>query len=139
MAKNNFPPLLHLTYILQQTSDEILQKEVKIGLSQTRLMSVMSTSKAVSQREIAVKLGQTESNVSRQLKAMHSFGLVSIKKNKKDSRQREVVLTSKGLNVYVAAEKLLKKEQSKLLHMLSGSELSVFENAAQLLTAQKNL
>lgn len=139
MAKNNFPPLLHLTYILQQISDEALQKEVNIGLSQTRLMSVMSTSKPVSQREIAVRLGQTESNVSRQLKAMHASGLVSIKKNKKDSRQREVVLTSKGDKVYSSAEKLLKKEQTKLLHMLSGSELNVFENAAQLLTAQKNL
>ncbi len=139
MAKNNFPPLLHLTYILQQISDEALQKEVNIGLSQTRLMSVMSTSKSVSQREIAVRLGQTESNVSRQLKAMHTSGLVSIKKNKKDSRQREVVLTSKGDKVYSSAEKLLKKEQTKLLHMLSGSELNVFENAAQLLTAQKNL
>lgn len=139
MAKNNFPPLLHLTYILQQISDETLQKEVNIGLSQTRLMSVMSSTKPVSQREVAVRLGQTESNVSRQLKAMHQDGLVGIKKNKKDSRRKEVTLTLKGAKVYASAEKILKKEQSKLLHMLSGSELNVFENAAQLLTAQKNL
>lgn len=138
MSKNNFPPLLHLTYILQQISDEVLQKEAKVGLSQARLMSVMSTSKPVSQREIAVALGQTESNVSRQLKAMHSDGLVSIKRNKKDSRQREVVLTAHGSKIYLTAEKLLKKEQAKFLRMLNGSELNAFENAAQLLTVQKN-
>lgn len=138
MAKNNFPPLLHLTYILQQVSDEVLQKETAIGLSQARLMSVLGSSPK-SQREIASLLGQTESNVSRQLRGMQKEGLVGIRRNKKDSRQREVVITAKGQKKYQAAEKVLKKEQTGLLKMLSSSELNAFENAAQFLTAQHNL
>lgn len=139
MAKNIFPPLLHLTYILQQVSDEVLQKEIGTGLSQTRLMSVLSTTSPKSQREIASKLGQTESNVSRQLKGMQKDGLVSVRRNKKDSRQREVLLSAKGQKKYAEAEKILKKEQTSLLKMLNKSEVSVFENTAQLLTAQHNL
>jgi len=137
MAKNNFPPLLHLTYILQQVSDEVLQEEVNVGLSQARLMSVLGSSPK-SQRQIASLLGQTESNVSRLLKTMQKEGLVSIRRNKKDSRQREVVITQRGQKKYQAAEKILKKEQTSLLKMLTSSEINVFENAAQVLTAQIN-
>ncbi len=136
MAKNDFPPLLRLSYVLQQLSDEVLQKEVGIGLSQARLMSVLSASSSKSQREVASLLGQTESNVSRQLKGMQKDGLVSIRRSKKDSRQKEVVITVKGQKKYFKAEGLLKKEQARLLGMLSASELGVFENAAHILSVR---
>jgi DNA-binding MarR family transcriptional regulator len=139
MAKSNFPPLLHLTYILQQVSDETLQEEVGIGLSQARVLSVLSSSTPKSQREVAQALSQTEANVSRQVKGMHKNGLLGIKRSKKDSRQREVILTAKGLKKYEEAEKILKKKQTVFLKSLTAGEISTFENAAQLLGAQHNL
>jgi DNA-binding MarR family transcriptional regulator len=134
MAKSNFPPLLHLSYVLQQVSDEMLEKETGIGLSAARIMSVLDKSKASSQREVAVQLRQTEANVSRQLHNMKKKGLVSISRNKKDSRQRDVMLTSKGAGHYQKAEKLLKKEQSKVLRMLSAGEAKILEQAANKLS-----
>lgn len=139
MTKNNFPPLLHLTYILQQVSDEVLYVEVGIGLSQARVMSVLSSSLPKSQREIAKSLSQTEANISRLVRQMHKNGLLNIKHSKKDSRQREVLLTAKGQKTYQQAEKLLRNQQAKFLRSLKASELNALENTAQLLSAQHNL
>lgn len=116
--KSKFPPLLHLTYVLQQSSDELLLREVGTSLSHARIMSGLNSTTVRSQRHLAVELRQTEANISRQLQAMKKEGLVSIAKNKKDGRQRDVKLTRKGQNRYEKAEKLLKKEQRNLLKML---------------------
>ena|SRR3989344_7464357 len=137
--KSKFPPLLHLTFILQQVSDDLLTEKAGIGLSQARIMSVLHTSVSRSQRLVASKLGQTEANVSRQLRDMKKHGLVSIAKNKKDGRQKDVTLTSKGARVYQKAEKILKNQQSNLLRLLSGGEVKAFERAAHNLSVQHNL
>jgi DNA-binding MarR family transcriptional regulator len=137
--KSSFPPLLHLSYILQQTSDELLLDKAGVGLSQARIMSALHQSAARSQRSVAVDLAQTEANVSRQLRQMKKQGLVKITKAKKDARQRDVILTKKGRSAYGKAEKLLKKQQSNLLRLLSGSEVKAFERAAHNLSAQHQL
>jgi DNA-binding MarR family transcriptional regulator len=134
MAKSNFPPLLHLSYVLQQVSDEMLEKETGVGLSAARIMSVLDKTSPSSQRNVAVELRQTEANVSRQLHNMKKMGLVSITRNKKDSRQRDVTLTTKGAKHYQQAEKLLKKQQSKVLKMLTAGEAKILEQAADKLS-----
>jgi DNA-binding MarR family transcriptional regulator len=137
-AKSNFPPLLHLSYILQQSSDELLLSEAGVGLSQARIMSVLHRSAARSQRSAATELAQTEANVSRQLRQMKRQGLVNIKPSKNDARQREVVLTAKGSNVYQKAEKLLKKQQSQFLRLLAQNEVKAFEKATHNLSKTLN-
>jgi len=132
--KSNFPPLLHLSYVLQHKAEAVLEAEVGVGLSAARIMSVLDKSTASSQRVVAMELRQTEANVSRQLQNMKKQGLVSITRNKKDSRQRDVVLTSKGVKNYQQAEKLLKKQQSQFLKMLSAGEAQTMEQAAQKLS-----
>lgn len=109
--KSKFPPLLHLTYLLQQSTDELLLGKVGVGLSQVRIMSGLSPVLARAQHHLAVELGQTEANISRQLQVMKKHGLVSIARNKKDGRLRDVKLTHKGAVKYKKAEELLKKEQ----------------------------
>jgi DNA-binding MarR family transcriptional regulator len=131
MAKSNFPPLLHLSYVLQQTADEMLDAETGVGLSAVRIMSVLDKTKPVSQRDVAVRLRQTESNVSRQLHNMKKAGLVNISRNKKDSRQRDVTLTTKGQSHYQKAEKLLKRQQAKFLKILNTGEAKLLDKAAQ--------
>jgi len=65
---------------------------------------------------------------------MKKHGLVSITKNKKDSRQRDVTLTAKGAKKYQEAEKLLKKQQAKFLKILNAGEANSLELAAQQLS-----
>src|SRR5579884_2966403 len=127
MAKTSFPPLLHLSYILQQTAEEMLEAQAGVGLSAARIMSVLDKSSAVSQRIIAMELRQTEANVSRQLHNMKKQGLVGISRNKKDSRQSDVVLTAKGAKRYQEANKVLKKQQRQFLKILNAGESAVLE------------
>ncbi len=134
MAKSNFPSLLHLSYVLQHTADEALEQEAGVGLSAARIMSTLDKSKPASQRDVAMQLRQTEANVSRQLHNMKRAGLVSITRNKKDSRQRDVTLTAKGANHYQKAEKLLKRQQAKFLKILNAGETKALEQAAQKLS-----
>jgi len=47
MAKSKFPPLLHLSYILQQSAEEMLESQAGVGLSAARIMS------GVGQRPVA--------------------------------------------------------------------------------------
>jgi DNA-binding MarR family transcriptional regulator len=132
--KSSFPPLLHLSYNLQQLANEHLEREAGVGLSAARIMSVLDKSTPSSQRDVAMELRQTEANVSRQLHSMKKQGLVSITRSKKDSRQRDVTLTSKGARHYQQAEKLLKKQQSQVLRMLTAGETAAIEQAAQKLS-----
>jgi DNA-binding MarR family transcriptional regulator len=137
--KSSFSPLLHLTYVLQQLSDDKLLAEVGVGLSQTRIMSVLSGSMPRSQRAVAHMLQQTEANVSRQLKIMHKHGLVSITKNKKDARQRDVTLTTKGRHKYQQAAKTLASQEKAILKLLDKIELQAFGRAADTLLTSLNV
>lgn len=137
--KSSFSPLLHLTYVLQQLSDEHLLTKVGVGLSQTRIMSVLNDAVPRSQRTIAHLLRQTEANVSRQLKVMHHHGLVSVVRNKKDARQRDVKLTAKGNQKYRAAVKVLAAQQSEFLKLLDKKELKAFEGATDNLLLALNV
>jgi DNA-binding MarR family transcriptional regulator len=132
--KSTLPPLLHLSYVLQHSAEEILEAEAGVGLSAARIMSVLDKSAISSQRAVAKELRQTEANVSRQLQNMKKQGLVSIIRNKKDSRQRDVTLTTKGAKRYQDAQKVLKKQQKQFLRILNASESAAFETAAQKLS-----
>ena len=132
--KSSFPPLLHLSYVLQQSGEETLEREAGVGLSAARIMSVLSSANPVSQRDVAVILRQTESNVSRQLQNMKKMGLVNVARNKRDSRQRDVTLTSKGQKHYQQAEKVLKRQQKEFLKILNTAESAALEIAAQKLS-----
>jgi DNA-binding MarR family transcriptional regulator len=132
--KSSLPPLLSLSFVLQHSAEEMLEKDAGVGLSAARIMSVLDKASAVSQRVIAMELRQTEANVSRQLQSMKKHGLVSITRNKRDSRQRDVTLTAKGAKKYQEANKILKKQQKQFLKILSAGETAALEIAAQKLS-----
>lgn len=134
--KTTFPPLLHLTYDLQQLSDKLLDR-LGVGLGQVRILSGLSTGAAVSQKALAVSLHQTEANISRQLRILKKQGLVSITKNKKDSRTRDVKLTAKGAKKCQAAIKLLDQQHKNLLKTLAPKERAHFNHS--LTNIQKSL
>jgi DNA-binding MarR family transcriptional regulator len=132
--KSTFPPLLQLSYVLQHKSEKVLEKEVGVGLAAARIMSVLDTSEVSSQRNVAMELVQTEANVSRLLQKMKTDGLVTITRNKSDSRQRDVTLTAKGNRQYLKAEKLLKKQQAQFLKLLNSGESKILAQAAEKLS-----
>ncbi len=128
-------PLHYLVSILQQLSDELLEKDARVGLSSVRIMGVLDTSVPSSQALVAASLHQTQANVSRQLQAMKKQGLVKISKNKKDSRQRDVTLTSKGKHKYDEAEKLLKNQLNSAYKMFSKNQKKDFEDSVSKLAS----
>lgn len=128
-ASSQFPPLLHLTYDLQQLSDKNLLPKVGIGLGQARILSGLHGSVPRSQKELALNLHQTEANISRQLRILKKQKLVTVAKNKKDSRQRDVKLTPKGAQKYKAAVKILETQQLGLMKLAGAKERKAFENS----------
>jgi DNA-binding MarR family transcriptional regulator len=132
--KTSFPPLLHLSYVLQHSAEEMLEIEAGVGLSAARIMSAVDKSAPISQRMVAMELRQTEANISRQLQSMKKQGLVSINRNKKDSRQRDVALTAKGARKNQEAQKVLNKQQKQFLQILNAGEAAAVEVAARKLS-----
>lgn len=128
-------PLHRLMFILQHLSDELLEEEAGIGLSHVRILGTLDSKVPRSQRYIASRLRQTEANVSRQLRAMHKDGLVKVTKNNKDSRQRDVSLTTKGANKYAKAEQLLKKQLDQVYKPIKGWEKKQFNESVAKLNA----
>jgi DNA-binding MarR family transcriptional regulator len=127
-SKQSPTPLHYLMFILQQSSDDLLQGEVGISLSHVRIMGALDYKVPCSQKAISAQLRQTEANVSRQLLAMTRQGFVKVLKNKNDSRQRDVTLTAKGKRRYEAAEKTLKKQLNSVCRGLSTTEKRDFED-----------
>lgn len=113
-------------FVLQQMSNELLLAEAGVGLSQTLIMSGLSKTMPSNQRALAARLRQTEANISRQLHVMRRQGLVSIKQDRKDKRQKVVLLTTKGANRYTKACNLLDKQQKEILKLIAATEARVF-------------
>lgn len=86
---------------------------------------------ARSQREIAGRIYQTEANISRQLRELKRHGLVSIVKNKKDGRQRDIRLTAKGKKKLQLAAKIMHRHHSEILKLLDKKHRQAFEHGAE--------
>lgn len=120
-------PLLRLTFILQHLSNELLIAQAGVGLSSARIMSALHAHIPRSQQTVARVLHQTEANISRQIRQMKKQGLVNVTKNKKDARQRDIMLTKKGVQKCKQVEKLLKAQQSHLLKMMDNKDIEAFD------------
>ncbi len=129
--KSPVPSLHHLVSLLQHRADEVLNRQIGIGLGQVRILAPLHTSVPHSQRAIAGKLQQTEANVSRQVRHMKNQGLVSIKRSTKDARQREVTLSVHGQRELQAALKILRVQEKKLLSLLKAEQTKHFKTASE--------
>lgn len=119
--------LHRLEFILQHKSDSLLRDSVGVGFGQVQIMQAMHRAVPQSQRAIAVKLYQTEANVSRQLQILKKKGLVSITRNKNDKRLRETSLTAKGQKAFAHAEKVMAAQHKELLKLLNSKEIQSFD------------
>ena len=129
---NNIGYLLnHLSFVLSRHSDQVLQEQLGIGFSQFKIMMVLRWNPSVRQQQIAERLGQTEASISRQIKLLHTKGLLSTHISPKNKREHITALTNKGeklteqamlvLNNYHAPtfSALSEKQQQQLLETLT--------------------
>lgn len=135
LGESKLTPLLSLSWKVQQSTEEILQSQCKVGLSQFRILAALDKAVVRSQTYVAQVLGQTEANISRQLQAMKKQGLVSVTKNKKDKRQRDVTLTPKGYRTFASADRVLSHHEKGLLSTMSRSDSRDFQDKIAGLTS----
>lgn len=122
--RNQIGYSLHrLTFILQRMADEKLQTELGIGFAQFKLLLGLSKHPGVEQQELAFYLGQSEASISRQLASMKRKHLVSVEKDKKDSRRRQVKLTKNGKNTFEKSKKLLESMHRQTVKQFKDSQI----------------
>jgi DNA-binding MarR family transcriptional regulator len=120
---NDTPQLIHsmlhhLSAVFSRESDQILQEQLGIGLSQFKILSTLVENSAMQQRHIALQLGQTEASVSRQIKLLQSKGMVETMRNPVNRREHITTLTSRGDRIIDSAQGILANFQaSTLSHM----------------------
>lgn len=107
IASNLANRLHHLVALLSRESDQILQEQFGIGLSQYKILTVIQVHSEVQQKVIAQRLGQTEASISRQITLLQQQNMILSFKNPDDQRQHLAGLTMKGARVVAAADKAL--------------------------------
>jgi DNA-binding MarR family transcriptional regulator len=104
--------LIHLASVLSKQSDQILQEQLGIGLSQYRILMVLEWNPRVQQKAIADSLGQTEASISRQVKLLMSKGLLTSKQDQLNKRKHVSAPTPYGMQITEAATNLLRRNFS---------------------------
>lgn len=99
----------HLAAILGKQSEQILQEQLGIGLSQFKILMVLEWNPRVSQRHIADSLGQTEASISRQIKLLTGKGLLVSKRDPQNRRKHITAPTTMGMQVTEAATNILRR------------------------------
>lgn len=119
-----------LVALLSRESDQILQEQFGIGLSQYKILTVVQAHSEIQQKAIAQRLGQTEASISRQITLLQQQNMILSFKNPDNQREHLAGLTMKGARVIAAADKVLtgyhetffsglsEKQQQKLSEML---------------------
>ncbi len=107
---NNLVYLIqHLAAILGKQSEQVLQEQLGIGLSQFKILMVLEWNPRVPQRHIADSLGQTEASVSRQIKLLTGKGLLVSKRDPQNRRKHITAPTPLGMQVTEAASNILRR------------------------------
>lgn len=120
--------LAHLAFVLGRQTDQTLQEQLGIGLSQYKILTMIADSPLVQQRDIAASFGQTEASISRQVKLLRQKGLLMVRINPKNRRQHLSVLTSKGEQLAQAAQKTFEQAHGQTLEALGDKQRSQLQN-----------
>lgn len=99
----------HLAAILGKQSEQVLQEQLGVGLSQFKILMVLEWNPRVSQRHIADSLGQTEASISRQIKLLTGKGLLVSKRDPQNRRKHITAPTTLGMQVTEAASNILRR------------------------------
>jgi DNA-binding MarR family transcriptional regulator len=107
---NNLNYLLtHLADVISKQSDQVLQEQLGIGLSQFKILMVLEWNPRVQQKTIADSLGQTEASISRQIKLLTEKGLLVSKPDPQNRRKHITAPTPLGMQLTEAANGILRR------------------------------
>jgi DNA-binding MarR family transcriptional regulator len=119
----------HLAAVMGRQSDQLLQEQLGIGLSQFKILMVLEWNPRIQQRAIADSLGQTEASISRQIKLLRGKKLLQTKLDPQNRRRHITAPTPLGMQVTEAASDILRRSLSpdfaslgddKLLQLATG-------------------
>lgn len=118
--------LEHIASQLAKQSDQVLQEQLGIGMSQYKILRSLQVEPRTMQRDIAVSLGQTEASISRQVKLMLVDGLLQSQRNPKDHREHLTVVTTKGERLAEAATVALERYHRPTFAVLNDKQQEQF-------------
>ena len=99
----------HLAAVMSKQSDQVLQEQLGIGLSQYKILMVLEWNPRVAQRAIASSLGQTEASVSRQIKLLKAKNLLVSKADPNNRRKHVTTPSPLGMQITEAATDILRR------------------------------
>lgn len=114
--------LQHVALQMAKQSDQVLQEQLGIGLSQFKILRTLQARPHVKQRVIAADLGQTEASISRQVKLMIEEGLLKTLISPDNHREHLTVVTGKGVRLTEAALAVLTKYHAPAFETLNGKQ-----------------
>lgn len=127
---NNLAYLIeHLAAVLGRQTDQMLQEQLGIGLSQYRILMVLEWNPQVQQKIIADSLGQTEASISRQIKLLQSKGLLTSRRDPNNKRKHITAPTPMGMQMTEAATAIMRRNfgpefaqlgEKQLLKLITG-------------------
>jgi len=125
--------LQHLSALFARESDQILLEQLGIGFAQYKILSSVQASPATQQKHIAFNLGQTEASISRQIKLLHTRGLLTTRVNPQNKREHITSLTQKGQRLTAAAQEVLQSYQrTSVMHIPPKQQAQLLELMSQL-------
>ena len=123
----------HLAAVIGKQSDQILQEQLGIGLSQYKILMVLEWNPRVQQKTIALSLGQTEASISRQIKLLTAKGLLSALPDPQNRRKHITVPLTRGMQITEVAGGILRKSLSSEYSKIGDDKLT------QLITSLQSL
>ncbi len=99
----------HLAAVMGKQSDQVLQEQLGIGLSQFKILMVLEWNPRVQQKAIADSLGQTEASISRQIKVLKKKGLLISRYDPNNKRRHITTPTPLGMQVTEAATNIMRR------------------------------
>lgn len=101
--------LHHLAAVMGKQSDQVLQEQLGIGLSQFKILMVLDWNPRIQQKDIADSLGQTEASISRQISLLKSKGLLETRIDPSNRRKHVTSPTARGTQLTEAAGEILNR------------------------------
>lgn len=99
----------HLSAVVGKQTEQALQEQLGIGLSQYKILMVLEWNPRIQQRSIAESLGQTEASISRQIKLLTKKGMLLAKPDPQNRRKHITAPTPLGMQVTEAATNIIRR------------------------------
>jgi DNA-binding MarR family transcriptional regulator len=116
----------HLAVLIGRQSDQILQEQLGIGLSQFRILQTLQANTAIQQKQVASLLGLTEASVSRQAKIMLTKGMIFAKVNPQNRREHLLVISPKGERLLAAGVQIVSQYHYPTMDKLKAKDRNAF-------------